>query len=375
MTKIKKNILYIIKATSALVIFLTLVLFIYAAFFFNSPPTEKEIIKNEITKEEILKEEERILKEKKLKEQEAEKLKEKKIAKEIKTTLKDGLYATVGNKAITRSDILNEIKTILILNNMTYSEETKQELQQMAVKAVIKKNIKEIEVNKHDFLEFNQSDLNFHLNRIAKNANMDLVTLKNVCLAQGLDFSILENNMKIELLWNSLVFYLYRNKISIDQNEIDKKLKLNQNKKEFNEYLISEIIVKTVEKDKLESMIEDIKKQIEAEGFKNVAMKLSISESATNGGDLGWINEKQLTEKFKSILSNTSVGSISQPILLKENILLFELRDKRKISEEINLEDLKNQLVESEKTKMLNMYSRQHYENVKRVVSIKFFNE
>ena len=55
--------------------------------------------------------------------------------------------------------------------------------------------------------------------------------------------------------------------------------------------------------------------------------------------------------------------------------MFFEVRDKRKISEEINLEDLKNQLVESEKTRMLNMYSRQHYENVKRAVSIKFFNE
>ena len=69
------------------------------------------------------------------------------------------------------------------------------------------------------------------------------------------------------------------------------------------------------------------------------------------------------------------MGSISEPIIIKKNVLFFEVRDKRKISEEINLEDLKNQLVESEKTRMLNMYSRQHYENVKRAVSIKFFNE
>ena len=50
-------------------------------------------------------------------------------------------------------------------------------------------------------------------------------------------------------------------------------------------------------------------------------------------------------------------------------------RDKRKIEKQINLEDLKNQLVESEKTKMLNIYSRQHYENLKRIVSVKFFDE
>jgi hypothetical protein len=373
-TKIKKNIFIIIKASFALVVFLTLLLFVYAAFFFDKSSIEKKTVKNEIVEEERLPEEKRLIEEKILKKKEEKKLKEKNITKEVKTTLNDGLYATIGNKAVTRTDILNEIKSILILNNITYSDDTRQELQQTAVKSVIKRNIKEIEIDKHDFLEFSQSDLNFHLNRIAKNANMDLVTLKDTCIANGLDFSIIENQMKVELLWNSLVFQLYRNKISVDPIEIDKQLKLNQNK-ESNEYLISEIIIKTVEKENLESLIKELRKIIEVEGFKNAAMKLSLSESAMSGGDLGWINEEKLTKEFRPILANTIVGDISQAIILKENILIFQVRDKRKIKKEINLEDLKNQLVESEKSKMLNMYSRQHYENLKRIVSIKFFDE
>jgi len=373
-TKIKKNIFIIIKASFALVVFLTLLLFVYAAFFFDKSSIEKKTVKNEIVEEERLPEEKRLIEEKILKKKEEKKLKEKNITKEVKTTLNDGLYATIGNKAVTRTDILNEIKSILILNNITYSDDTRQELQQTAVKSVIKRNIKEIEIDKHDFLEFSQSDLNFHLNRIAKNANMDLVTLKDTCIANGLDFSIIENQMKVELLWNSLVFQLYRNKISVDPIEIDKQLKLNQNK-ESNEYLISEIVMKTVEKENLESLIKELRKIIEVEGFKNAAMKLSLSESAMSGGDLGWINEEKLTKEFRPILANTIVGDISQAIILKENILIFQVRDKRKIKKEINLEDLKNQLVESEKSKMLNMYSRQHYENLKRIVSIKFFDE
>ena len=381
MIKIKKKIFFIIKAAFALVIFLTLVLFFYAAFFFDPSSIERKAVKNEIIEEERLIEEkrlieeERLIEEKRLKEEDKQKLKEKTKIKQVKTALKDGLYATVGNKAITRLDIMNEIKSILILNNMSYSDDTRQELQQMAVKSVIKRNIKEIEIDKNDFLQFSQTDLNFHLNRLASNANMDLATLKNICISNGLDFSIIENQMKIELLWNSLIFHLYRNKISINLSEIDKQLKLNQNKKEFNEYLISEIIVKAVKKDKLESMIKDIKKRIEIEGFKNVAMKLSISESAMSGGDLGWVNENKLAKKFRSILFNTPVGGFSKPILLNENILIFKVRDKRKIEKEINLEELKNQLVESEKTKMLNMHSRSHYDNLRRLVTIKFFNE
>ena len=69
--------------------------------------------------------------------------------KQVKTTIKDGLYATVGNKAITRSDIVNEIKIILILNNKSYSDDERQKLQQMAIKSIIKRSIKQIAIEKN----------------------------------------------------------------------------------------------------------------------------------------------------------------------------------------------------------------------------------
>tara|TARA_B100001123_G_C15224699_1_gene992706 strand:+ start:415 stop:1539 length:1125 start_codon:yes stop_codon:yes gene_type:complete len=372
--KIKQKIFFFIKSVFVLLLLLTVILFFYSALFFDSSSIEKKSSKNEIINEAIT--EEKQLKEEKLRKQvETQKLEKKIKLKKIKTSIKDGLYATVGNKAITRSDIMNEIKSILILNNMSYSEENKQELQRMAVKAVIKRNIKQIEIDKKNFLKFNQNDLSYNLERLAKNAGMGLEAFKDVCESNGLDFSVIENQLKTELLWNSLIFYQYGNKITIDIDEINNQLRLNKNKNEFTEYLISEIIVKAVTKDKLESLVNEIKKKIEIEGFKNTAMKLSISESSINGGDLGWLSENKLAEKFRSILAATPLGGISKAILVNENILIFQVRDKRIIEKEINLEELKNQLVDSEKTKMLNMYSRSHFENLRRLTTIKFFNE
>ena len=374
MIKIKQKIFFFIKSVFVLLLLLTVILFFYSALFFDSSSIEKKSSKNEIINEAIT--EEKQLKEEKLRKQvETQKLEKKIKLKKIKTSIKDGLYATVGNKAITRSDIMNEIKSILILNNMSYSEENKQELQRMAVKAVIKRNIKQIEIDKKNFLKFNQNDLSYNLERLAKNAGMGLEAFKDVCESNGLDFSVIENQLKTELLWNSLIFYQYGNKITIDIDEINNQLKLNKNKNKFTEYLISEIIVKAVTKDKLESFVNEIKKKIEIEGFKNTAMKLSISESSINGGDLGWLSENKLAEKFRSILAATPLGGISKAILVNENILIFQVRDKRIIEKEINLEELKNQLVDSEKTKMLNMYSRSHFENLRRLTTIKFFNE
>ena len=86
-------------------------------------------------------------------------------------------------------------------------------------------------------------------------------------------------------------------------------------------------------------------------------MNLSISETALRGGDLGWVSENAISEKFKSKITNTPIGNISEPILLQEGILLFQVRDKRKLKQFASLEDAKNQLINAEKSKILRMYA------------------
>ena len=49
---------------------------------------------------------------------------------------------SVGDRPVTQSDIVNEIKIILILTNESYSKEKADLLQEAAVKSIIKRNIK-----------------------------------------------------------------------------------------------------------------------------------------------------------------------------------------------------------------------------------------
>lgn len=377
MINIKKTIFSTIKSVLALVALLILALFFYAAFFFEPTSIEKQTVENQIIKNDelssIKKEEDKL--EKKLNEPSESVKKQKNKIKKIKTTIEDGLFATVGDKAITRSDIINEIKIILILNNKKFLESEREKLQQVAIKNIIKRSIKKIEIERNNYLEFNKQDLKKEILRLASNIDIDIDidALKNIFTSNELDFLILENRIKTDLLWNSLIFQLYKNRISINFNEIDEQLQLVQNKKEIEEYLISEIIINPVKKDKLKSVMEELKKRIKIEGFESVAISLSISDSATRSGDLGWINENAISRKLLSTIANTPVGSISKPILLPNGILIFKIREKRKIEKNINLEETKNALVNSEKERILNMHSSSHYNNLRRSISIKFF--
>ena len=293
----------------------------------------------------------------------------------VNAEIKDSIFATVGYKAITQSDLINEVKIILILNNKSYSPEIKEQLRANAIQSIIKRNIKRIEIERINLKDFNQKDLYNELNNLATNINLDLDTFKNVLSSNGIDFTIIVEQIKTELQWNTVIFQLYKDRLTINTEEIDDQLKLIKEKKDIEDYLISEIIIRPTENKKIEDEIEELKKKIQIEGFEQVAMNLSISETSIKGGDLGWLNENVISKKYRSKIINTPIDNISEPIVLPEGILIFKVRDKRKSTENLSLEETKNQLVNSEKQKILNMYSLTHYDNIRRSIAVKYFYE
>ena len=376
MNYIKKIIYFIITLSFTLIVFSTLILFFYAAFFFEPPAVERKTEENQITKSEesFTLPIEEVEPKKEIVKVDVSEVEEVIVdVPEVEEVIKDSLFATVGNKAITQSDIINEIKIILILTGQSFTEDIKEQLQSGAIQSIIKRNIKKIEIEKYNSLTFNQPDVDKELKKLAGNLYMDLDTFENTFIANGIPFSNVIDQIQIELLWNSLIFELYKDRLVISLDEISEQLKSIQNKKEIEEYLISEIIIKPVPKDKLESTIKEIKNKIKIEGFEKVAMNLSISETALQGGDLDWVSENAISEKFKSKIINTPVGNISEPILLPEGILFFKVRDKRKLKKFVNLEDAKNQLVKAEKTKILRMHSLSHYENLRKSITINYY--
>ena len=368
MTKNKKILLNITKLTSLLVVFLFLSLFIYAAFIYDKTKIENKIEKEEINNKK--------LKEEKIKTQK-KKIEEKTIVKkknyEVKTPLKDGIFVTVGDKAITRFDVLNEVKSFLILNQITFTEDQREELQKSAINSIIKRTVKEIEISKQQSLRFNKDDFNKELNKLAEPMNLNLDDLKEIFKSNNTDFLIVENKIKTDLLWNSLIFSLYSNRVSVNFEEIEEQLRSSHNKKVFYEFLLSDIIINKVDVNKLETVIKELKNKIEIYGFEAVAREYSMSHSAANGGDLGWIDENEIPKQYRSVVLNTPTGLLSEPIFLPEGIVFFKIREKRETKNIKTLEELKNEFVNAEKTKILRMYSRSHFDKLRRSIPVKYF--
>ena len=91
--------------------------------------------------------------------------------------------------------------------------------------------LKENEVEKYK-IEISENEVFLNLNSIA---NKNLENLKTKFKNNNIDFEVYKNNLKTELSWRKLIFFLYNKKIELNESEIDLELKkiLKDNKNNF----------------------------------------------------------------------------------------------------------------------------------------------
>ena len=118
--------------------------------------------------------------------------------------------------------------------------------------------------------------------------------------------------------------------------------------------------------------INEIKNEIQINGFEKTATKYSKSTSALKGGRLGWFKKTELSEKIKEILGNINVGLVAEPLMTPEGLIFLKLADKRKVEQKFNLEETKSILLKAEKNKKLKMYSLSHYNKLTQLTLINY---
>ena len=142
------------------------------------------------------------------------------------TQTKNTIIISVGNYPITRLDLLKEIKLIAILSNTQINNENQEQIKALAVKSLIKRNIKTGELQRRKSDRYNTKQLNFLIDNTAKKLGVDRNGLKQILEKHNLSYETLIERFKTDLKWNNMIFQIYKNKISLNTTEIENKIQL-----------------------------------------------------------------------------------------------------------------------------------------------------
>ena len=275
------------------------------------------------------------------------------------------IKASVENEIITNYDIQKEIRYLQILNNdlKNLNESKKIEI---AKNSLINEIIKKKEIIKifdfedeNLFVERYLKDLYIKLN-ISSEKDFEKMLLRN----ENYSLDEIKKKIKIEILWNELIYSKYVNQIKIDNNLLTKKLN-NMNNKFRKEYLLSEIIFMKPINENFEDFVKKIITSISEIGFNNTANIYSIAETSKLGGKLGWIDENNLSELISKELSEIDEGEYTNVINIRNNFMILKIEKIRLKEISINKEKELKKMIKYETNKQLNQFSRIYFEKSK----------
>ena len=280
-------------------------------------------------------------------------------ANEVKILLK------VKNEIITNIDIQNEMRYLSALNNevLTLDENT---FYKLAKDSVIKERIKKNELVKYydisKILEaYNDIFENFYKKMGYENEN----AFQNYLNNYDLKTEEIREKIKIETLWNELIYAKYASKININKEEIKAKIKKNFYNKKSNDYSLSEIVFNIDLANELDKRFEVINKSIKNIGFKNTANIHSLSDTAKLGGQIGWINENQLSKKIIDKIKSLKIGQWSTPLKISNGFLILKVNDKKISNVNIDMGEELKKAVNYETNKQLTQYSLIYFNKIK----------
>ena len=139
----------------------------------------------------------------------------------LQSQINNKIVVKVGELLVTSVDIQNEIITNLLINKQEITQENINNNKNFSIKNLINKAIKQSEVDKYQIKDYSKSDLQNYIKKISKIFNTDKNGLKIIFKKNNLNFQVFLEKHKTELLWNTLIFQMYRNQMNINIIEVD----------------------------------------------------------------------------------------------------------------------------------------------------------
>ena len=113
-----------------------------------------------------------------------------------------------------------------------------------------------------------------------------------------------------------------------------------------------------------------IERNIKDIGFENTANIYSISNTAKDGGLIGWINGMQLSPLIKEKVKFLEINQISNPIKIQNRYILIKLNDKQEFKQKINLDEQLKTLINKETNRQLNNFSIIYFKRIEKNTDI-----
>jgi peptidyl-prolyl cis-trans isomerase SurA len=256
---------------------------------------------------------------------------------ETKGVMLDSIVAIVNDGVVLNSELDVQIDVV--------SERLRAQKLELPAQNVLRQQVlerlvlQEIQLQRanHDGLKVSDEVLNAALQDVAKRNNLTLSQLPDALAGQGIDYAGYRDDLRKEITLQMLRQRDVLERISVTPKEIDQYLdKQAKMPSQHNEYNVSHILI-AVPQEATPAQVESAaqraadvyQKAKGGEDFARLALAYSNSQTALEGGSLGWRKESELPTFLTDLVAKLKPGEVSEPLRTPTGFHIVRLNEVR----------------------------------------------
>ncbi len=248
------------------------------------------------------------------------------------------IAAVVNGDVISESDIANRARLFAISTGLPLSPDVINRLRPQILRQLIDERLRVQEAQRRKIV-IQDTQIAGAIKEIEARNNMPPGSLRAKLASDGVSARTLIDQIRAKLAWSEMLRQVVADRINISPADVAEQQRLAAQQIGKTEYRVGEIFIPVDDPANssdaqrfAETVISELRK---GAAFPLVAAQFSQTQSALEGGEVGWLQTNQLDPAVAQIVTEMPVGAISNPVRVPGGFSIVALQGKREIGNEV----------------------------------------
>jgi len=248
------------------------------------------------------------------------------------------IAAVVNGEVISNSDIANRARLFAISTGLPLSPEVIDRLRPQILRQLVDERLRVQEAQRRKIVIQDQQ-IASAIHEIEQRNNMPTGVLRQKLAADGVSQRTLIDQIRAQLAWTQVLRDLVAEKLTITDADVAEQQKLRTQQLGQTEFRLGEIFISVDDPANTadaQRFAETVISELHAGApFALVAAQFSQTQTALEGGELGWVQTNQLDPEVARLVTQMPVGAVSNPVKVPGGFSIVTLQGKREIGHDI----------------------------------------
>ena len=244
------------------------------------------------------------------------------------------IVAVVNGDVITTGDVANRGKLFALSTGLPVTPEVLARLRPQVIKQLVDERLRLQEVQRRR-ISVSDREIATAIEEIEQRNGMPKGALGGSLRGQGVALRTLIDQVRVQLGWTRVLRQELGAKAEVSDADVAEQARIFKDQIGRPEFRVAEIFISVDDPSKAADarrFADTVIAQLRAGApFAVVAAQFSQSQTALQGGDLGWVRASQLDPEVANVVREMPPGAISNPIDVPGGISIVTLRTKREI--------------------------------------------